>query len=59
MVPRKCVSHALMQFFSEKHSYHGKIGALSIDANMRMSRLTLGMNYPHVHGCAMSSAFIQ
>ncbi|CAF3740828.1 unnamed protein product [Rotaria sp. Silwood1] len=66
MIPREGALHALIRFL-EKHSHHGKIGTLPIDAIMRMARLILDTNcfvynnkyYRQIRGGAMGSAFTQ
>jgi hypothetical protein len=66
MIPRIGALQALMRFL-EKHTNHGKIGALSIDHIMKMARLILDNNtfaygnkyYKQIRGGAMGSAFTQ
>ncbi|CAF3203354.1 unnamed protein product [Rotaria sp. Silwood2] len=66
MIPLEGALYALMRFL-EKHSYHGKIGTLSINAIMKMARLILDTNcfaydnkyYKQTRGGAMGSAFTQ
>lgn len=66
MIPRDGALIALMKFLDE-HSYHGKIGSLSIDSIMKMARLVLDNNYfaynnkyyKQIRGGAMGSAFTQ
>ena len=66
MIPRQGALEALMRFL-EKHSYHGKIGTLTINHIMRMARLILDTNcfaynntyYRQIRGGAMGSAFTQ
>ncbi|CAF3146922.1 unnamed protein product [Rotaria sp. Silwood2] len=66
MIPREGALHALMRLL-KKHSDHGKIGTLSIDAIMRMARLVLDTNcfaydnkyYKQTRGGAMGFTFTQ
>ena len=66
MIPREGALYALMRFL-EKHSYHGRIGSLSMDCIMKMARLILDNNYfaydnryyQQIRGGAMGSSFTQ
>ena len=66
MIPREGALYALMRFL-EKHSYHGRIGSLSMDCIMKMARLILDNNdfayenryYQQIRGGVMGSSFTQ
>jgi hypothetical protein len=66
MIPRNGAIEALIRFL-EKHSYHGKIGTLTIGTILRLARSVLDTNcfaykdkyYQQIHGGAMGSAFTQ
>ena len=66
MIPGEGTLYALMRFL-EKHSYHGRIGSLSLDSIMKMARLILDNNYfayenryyQQIRGGAMGSSFTQ
>jgi hypothetical protein len=66
MIPSNGAIEALIRFL-EKHSKDRKIGTLTIDTILRMTRLILDTNcfaykdkyYKQVHGGAMGSAFTQ
>ena len=66
MIPREGALYALMRFL-EKHSYHGRVGSLSMDSIMKMARLILDNNcfayenkyYQQIRGGAMGSSFTQ
>ena len=66
MIPREGALYALMRFL-EKHSYHGRIGSLSMDCIMKMARLILDNNdfayenryYQQIRGEVMGSSFTQ